>query len=165
MAHSREDLEEIRRTNRAALGLADAGSRVEAEARPMTPGDWTGPVVEGRVIRKGMADAVPGGGFFTTALSGLPPIGLELAFPPAEFTWDPSQPSAPASSEPGWGDWFTRHVARPVVKVGDARVPLYSPEDADYSDLFAVGAAVLAFGSALAGGWILYRAFVPRRIA
>lgn len=153
MANTREELEEIRRENRRAMGLAgDLGVH-------------TGPVVEGRVVSRGMADAVPGGGFFGSALSSLPPIGLELSFPPADLTFDPSQPSAPASSQPGYGDWFTRHVARPVVKVGGARVPLYAPEDADYSDLFMVGTAVLALGAALTGGWILYRAFAPRGIS
>lgn len=111
----------------------------------------------------GMAGSVPGG-LGADLLALAPPVRLTTEFPPLDVTYVPGQAQAPSSSGPGWGDWLTRHVVRPVLYVGPARIAPYE-RDADYSTAAKVLAALgLGLGVGLAG-FTVARAIMPTRAA
>jgi hypothetical protein len=149
---SREELERIRRANRAALGLAGTDANLTVAEPPLV-----------RAHPAGMAGGVPGMGAFPAGL--IPTIRVGSAFPKVDYTYDPSQPSAPATGEAGWvSDFINRSIVRPFVEVGPVR---YSPGDG-YPDFSGIAAALAALAAVLGAGaaaYVIYRAFAPRSLS
>lgn len=145
------ELEELRARNRAALGMAGYSGMGAAATVPGLPGpapSAIGPYI-GQIV-----NAIPGG--------ITPGVRVGSAFPPVDYTWDPSNPSQPATGEGSpLAEWFTRHVVRPFVEVGPVR---YAPGDgyADYSGLAAVLLGI-AGALGLTVAWLVARwIFTPR---
>lgn len=166
MARTRGELEVIRIKNRQKLGLAEY-----AEAPASDVGEVFDPANQGdpEVLTlknprplgvAGLAGSVPGLGFdFSRA---IPSIRLTTAFPPVDVTFEPGQDKAPPSEGPGWADWATRHVVRPVVEVGGVRVAPYE-RDADFSGVAKLAAIGVLAVLSLAGAWTIARAAYPTR--
>lgn len=158
MAHTRAELDVIRRRNREALGLAG----VEPSAPALEESSDEAPPLKLRNVQPlGIAGSVPGGLGFDF-MKAIPAIRLTTAFPPVDVTFEPGQEKAPPSEGPGWADWATRHVVRPTVEVGGVRVAPYE-RDADFSGLAKVAAIGVLAVLSLAGAWTIARALYPTR--
>lgn len=135
-----DDLDEIRRVNRARLGLAGYG------CAPGVAGEVPGGLA-------GLSTGIPG---FDVA--SLPSVSVETKFPPYRATWDPgaAQPSTQEGSRVS--KWILDHAVRPTVRAGGVTVDLYDRSAADYSDLFNLGTTILVAGTALGLAWSVARA-------
>lgn len=110
--------------------------------------------------RRGMGDGVA-----SAVLAGVGPITVGSAFPPFEYQYDPTQPSAPAQTKGGWlANWLTTHVLRPYVDVGGLYRydPAAASGAADYSGIAAVATVGAGIGLAATAAWVLIRAFSGR---
>lgn len=137
---SRAELDAIRASNRARLGLAGYTPR-------------------GLGIDTSAA----------SVLFGNTSARVQTSFPETDFTWAPGV-TAPVQVDAGtpWGEWLLAHVVRPRVQVsmGDQVIEL-DPyrERKDYSGFAKFFALLAGAGTAFSLAWLLVRAFWPTRRA
>jgi hypothetical protein len=160
---SLEELNAIRASNRAAMGMSGLGARrghagVRSGVRGLRDGFDPTTLLASAAGAAGQTVQV---GFVTAS----PPISYQYSYAPdASGTPTPTRQSATSSST---ADWIQAHIIRPVVTVdspfGQMR---YAPGDgqADYSAYANAGAVVLGVGLGLGFLWLVARAFSARRL-
>lgn len=149
MPFSREELERMRASYRASLGMSGVGRR----SAPKGTGDITS-----------ILGSVAGGGGLSSLLGNG--ITFETSFPQASYTYNPSAPAGAQDQTTGssWSQWVLQTMVRPKVSSADGSFSFdYGQGQPDYSPYARAGAwaggALLALGTA----WVLIRAFSGRR--
>ena len=138
MARTRAEYDVIRAANRGALGLAGLP----------------------RIRVAGLGADI---GVLGAAVQG---VNVNTSFPDTDLTWIPGQDAPAEGMQPGASDWIMRHVIRPQGAIITPAGPIaWNPyeNDADYSGIAKILAALLGAGIAFGTAWLIIRALWPTR--
>ena len=166
-------LEDVRRKNRAAMGLAGVGCGPSVPGMGCCDSCERGGTCSGKALpgpapaalgaytgQHAWARAIPGMGF--SLPSTIPPVTVELSFPNVQYTYDASQPSAPSGEGGIVGTWLMQHIVRP--KVTTLGVTIDTGQGyADYSGLANMIMDGLVVLGIIGGVYAGYRTFFGGR--